>query len=153
MPQDIKQWCRECSRCQQSKVVRHTKGELQSFNLPATNWFEVVHIDIVGPLPLTLIVTGRHSTSIYLVIFINRATRWVEAHPITSINAEVVAEAYLCQWISHFGVHLYLVTDRERQFEAELFDKLSPPTYNSLPAAIKRHHRACTCHDQNSSEG
>lgn len=48
----VKQFCVECVACQQSKVQRHTKSAVQEFDLPSAR-FQTVHIDIVGPLPLT----------------------------------------------------------------------------------------------------
>lgn len=112
MSKDIKEWCKECQSCQQAKVHRHTKTQLQAFNLPATNRFEVVHMDIVGPLPPATTLSGQSTEAKYVVTFIDRASRWCEAQPVPNIEAETVADAFLRQWVSHFGVPFYLVTDQ-----------------------------------------
>jgi len=83
-------------------------------------------MDIVGPLPTSSTFDSKHSFDArYLVTFIDRATRWCEAQAIPDIEAKTVATAFINQWISRFGVPLYLVTDRGRQFESELFSRLS----------------------------
>ena len=50
MDRNIKEWCRSCLSCQPSKITRHTRGSISSFDLPSDR-FQTVHIDIVGPLP------------------------------------------------------------------------------------------------------
>ena len=95
MSKDIKQWCRECDSCQRAKINRHTKTKLEAFNLPATNRFEVVHMDIVGLLPPATTLSGQCSEARYMVTFIDRATRWIEAQPVSNIEAKTVADAFL----------------------------------------------------------
>jgi len=124
LERDVKQWCRECLFCQQSKIGRHTKSKLQAFNLPVSNRFEVVHMDIVGPLPPCQLKNSNFIGR-YIVTFIDRTTRWCEAQPVTDITAETIASSFISQWVSRFGVPLYLVTDRGRQFESEIFNCLS----------------------------
>jgi len=46
----IRKWCKHCQNCQTSKIHRYTKTPQGS--LPYKGKFKVVHIDIVGPLPL-----------------------------------------------------------------------------------------------------
>ena len=82
--------------------------------------FTHVHMDIVGPLPAI-----NNSPFRYLVNFIDRSTNWIEAHPVHSITAEEVCHAFLTSWFSHFGVPLYITTDRGTQFESQLFAQLS----------------------------
>ena len=116
---DIKKWARDCLECQRNKVTRHTKPP-RGFADIISSRFTHVHMDIVGPLPP---VSG--SPHRYIVTFIDRGTNWVEAEPIDSITAEVVAFAFIRGWFSRFGVPLYLTTDRGSQFESELFSELS----------------------------
>ena len=124
---DVKQWVRECQSCQESKIHKHTKSPPQEFSVPNSSRFECVHIDIVGPLPPAYSVDSpRDSTAYrYIVTFMDRATRWVEAHPLTTITAAAVAEAFLHAWVARFGVPLLLITDQGRQFESNLFQCLS----------------------------
>lgn len=125
MDRDIRNWVKTCTECQQSKVHRHTRSALQEFGLPS-NRFEVVHIDIVGPLP-PVAAHGQlyPSTSRYLLTMIDRASRWLEAAPMPDMSAVSVASAFLETWVSRFGVPLYLITDRGGQFESDLFRELS----------------------------
>lgn len=125
MDSSIKQWVRSCTACQQSKITRHTKSNLSDFSIPSDR-FETVHLDIVGPLPPA--TSPDHPLAVpycYLLTCIDRATRWPEAIPLTNITAQAVAQAFLVNWISRYGVPYYVVTDRGSQFESELFQELS----------------------------
>ena len=124
MEKDIKEWCRMCEACQSTKINKHIKPHC-SFQVPVTGRFQVVHVDIVGPLPLCQGDNTIFKDCRYLLTMIDRATRWVEAVPITQITAESVASAFINAWIARYGVALYIITDRGRQFESEIFTHLS----------------------------
>lgn len=79
--------------------------------------FDVVHIDIVGPLPPSQGYT-------YLLTCIDPFTCWPEAIPLTTTTSEAVAHAFISGWISQFGVPSSIVTDRGRQFESQLWSNL-----------------------------
>ena len=80
--------------------------------------FDVVHVDIVGPLPPS---QGYK----YLLMCVDRFTRWPEACPLMDITAESVASAFVLGWIARFGVLSTVITDRGRQFELSLWSQLS----------------------------
>lgn len=125
MDRPIKQWCRECMPCQQSKISRHTKSAVNKFDLPSSR-FQTVHIDIVGPLPTVQNPSDPYiSPYRYLLTCIDRTTRWIEVKPLADITARTVTKAFIDIWISRFGVPLHVVTDRGSQFESEMFDELS----------------------------
>ncbi|GFW38326.1 transposon Tf2-9 polyprotein [Trichonephila clavipes] len=47
---DVAKWARYCLACQKSKIHRHTRSPLSSFQEPSQR-FDHVHLDLIGPLP------------------------------------------------------------------------------------------------------
>ncbi|GFV27989.1 transposon Tf2-6 polyprotein [Trichonephila clavipes] len=47
---DVAKWARHCLACQKSKIHRHTRSPLSSFQEPFQR-FDHVHLDLIGPLP------------------------------------------------------------------------------------------------------
>lgn len=149
---DCRQWAKECEQCQRAKVIRHTSAPLQRFKPPSAR-FQHVHMDIVGPLPLS-------NSYRYCLTLVDRFTRWPEAFPLQDITAEACASAFISGWIARFGCPERITTDRGRQFESQLFRAIAAllgavhhTTTAYHPAAnglVERLHRqlkaAIVCH-------
>ena len=101
------------------KITRHIHLPTRQLN-EAVARFTHVHTNIVGPLPAI-----NNSPFRYLVTFIDRSTNWIEAHPVPTITAEEVCQAFLTSWFSRRGVRLYITTERGTQFENQRFAQLS----------------------------
>jgi cleavage and polyadenylation specificity factor subunit 1 len=123
MDKDIRLWTRSCPQCQPAKIQRHTKLPVIPLEIPSLR-FESIHIDIVGPLPISNTPSTPSATYRYLLTCVDRNTKWAEAFPMQDTTAKSVSYAFL-QWISRFGVPLFVITDRGPQFESEFFSELS----------------------------
>ncbi|KAK7575712.1 hypothetical protein V9T40_011998 [Parthenolecanium corni] len=113
---EVFNWAKACHGCQLSKIGKRTKTPIGNFK--PTQRFKHVHVDIVGPLPMS------HGKK-YLMTMIDRATRWPEAVPMDDISAESVTRNLYHTWVARFGVPENITTDQGRQFESRLFSQLA----------------------------
>ncbi|BHF62295.1 hypothetical protein SprV_0200527700 [Sparganum proliferum] len=116
MHKDLKAWTRACIACQRSKIQRHNQAPIGTFPGPGAR-FSHVHLDIVGPLPLS-------NGCSYLLTCVDRFTRWPEAIPLPDIAAPTVVKAFLSRWVAIIGAPSTITTDRGAQFESHLFRSL-----------------------------
>ncbi|KAL8441470.1 hypothetical protein Emag_007140 [Eimeria magna] len=87
-------------------------------NLPIGTAFELIAIDLFGPLPIT-----RRGNN-HILVIIEHHTRWVELVPLPNPTAAQVAQALFNEWISRWGVPRALLSDNGPQFTAELLRQL-----------------------------
>ena len=116
MNRDITSWVKTCNNCQLAKIHRHNITPCGTFQ-PSSK-FEHVHLDIIGPFPPS---EGMR----YCLTMIDRGTSWPEAIPTDKIDAVTIAGLFFTHWVSRFGVPLRITTDQGRQFESDLFDRLT----------------------------
>ena len=116
MAKEVNAFVRSCFECQQNKVSNKVTRVYQKF--PVTSRFRTVHIDLVGPLP----VSSKGHTHILSIL--DRFSRWYEAVPLRSTTAEAVVEALWIHWISRFGLPNFFITDKGSQFESRLFNEV-----------------------------
>jgi hypothetical protein len=107
MASDLANWARLCVICQQSKIHKHVHPSVTPIPIP-TRRFSHLHIDLVGPLPISQGCT-------FLFTLVDRTTRWLEAVPLASTTAKDCAEALCAHWVTRFGVPHTLTSDRGPQ--------------------------------------
>ena len=116
MGQDIIQFCRSCPICQKCSKPKARKA-LMVERPVLSEPFEVLAVDIVGPMP-----KGRGGYR-YLLTAICMATRWPEAIPLKSITAKAVAVG-LFEIFSRTGIPLQILSDQDSQFVGAVMKNL-----------------------------
>ncbi len=114
---DVAAFCRNCVACQRAKVTKQPAAPTHPITVPGRQ-FSHIHVDLVGPLPVS------SSGFSHLLTIIDRTTRWVEAVPLRSTSAACCADALVATWISRFGVPALLTSDRGVQFTSALWGQL-----------------------------
>ena len=98
------------------KGNRHTKSPLVH-RLPPTSRFHSIHVDLVGPLPVSNSMT-------YILTIVDRFTRWPEALPLSNSLTSTCASALLLHWVARFGVPDQITSDQGPQFTSSLWQEL-----------------------------
>ena len=113
---DIKNWCQQCNDCQRNKVTKHNKSAVTPIDIE-TSKFSHIHMDIVGPLPLS-------DNFAYLLTMIDRFSNWTEAIPLKNIDTKTILDSFLSNWVSRYGVPEAIATDRGGQFTSQAFEEV-----------------------------
>jgi hypothetical protein len=109
MASDVATWVRDCQPCCRGKVTTQPTVAPAAFPVPHRR-FQHVHVDLVGPLPPS--PEGFQ----YLLTMVDRTTRWLEATPLRSMDAETCVQAFTATWVARFGVPAVITTDQGTQF-------------------------------------
>lgn len=110
---DVKEYVRHCKQCAERKTPNNLKAPLTPAPEP-NEPFELVSMDIVGPLPRT------NNGFRYMLTFIDHFTRYAEAIPLKDQTAEAVARAFVDVIVARHGVPGRLLTDQGKNFTSEL---------------------------------
>ena len=116
MGQEVIRHCRSCVPCQKGAKNPARKVPLVE-RAVLTEPFEVMAVDLVGPLPV-----GKGGYR-YLLTAICMASRWPEAIPLRKMTARAVA-AGLVEIFSRTGIPLQLVSDQGTQFVGKVVKQL-----------------------------
>ncbi len=117
---DVATYCRQCPQCQKASDRMMRRAPL--IPLPVVGEpFQRIAMDLVGPLPRS---RAGHR---YILVVCDYATRYPEAIPMKSIDAERVAEE-LVQLFSRVGILQEILTDQGSNFTSRLLGEV----YNLL---------------------
>ena len=141
---DIKLFIQQCKTCKLTKTHSDKKqGYMQLFT--PSKPFEIVAIDIVGPLPTT-----RRGNR-YILTTIDKFSRYVHMIPLQTITAENIAYEFRAEYLLKYGIPQQVLSDRGSQFTGYIFkilcklfgiDKIFTSAYHpETNGMIERFHR------------
>ena len=113
---DVAEFCKRCETCQKSSKWKPKRAPLVP--LPILDEpFRRIAMDIVGPLPRS------RSGNRYVLVICDYATRFPEAVPMRSIDAENVAEELL-KLFARVGIPVEILTNQGANFTSQLLSEL-----------------------------
>ncbi|KAI8498470.1 hypothetical protein Bbelb_236720 [Branchiostoma belcheri] len=114
---DVKKFCKGCPDCQMSATRR--AGEKHTMVAPPIigEPFRRVGIDVVGPLPRS------NAGNRFILTIVDHATRYPEAIPLPSTEAERVAKT-LMTFFSRVGIPAEILTDQGANFMSTVLTQL-----------------------------
>ena len=110
----VREHVRECLVCQKNKPRGTTKNH-PVMPLKSGHKFEMIGMDLVGPLPRT------ERRNRYMLVIIDYWTRWCEAIPIPNKESATVAGAFMRVWVSRYGCPMSILSDQGKEFDSALF--------------------------------
>ena len=113
MRKDVQKFCEACQQCQRCKATKTEKVTPLAFN--ATDKFQFLHIDLVGPLP-----AGRGGVT-HILSMVDKFSRWVELEALKSTTTAQVIRILEENWLDRYGPPVTLVTDQGPQFMSAEF--------------------------------
>jgi len=117
MFKDVEHWCKSCTECSMRKSPRNSK-KAPLLPIPVENAFDRVAVDVLGPFP------PSHKGNRYIVVFSDYLTRWVEAFPVPSVEATVIARLLIDEIIARHGAPRVLLSDRGTNFLSKIVSEV-----------------------------
>nr|CAI5840394.1 unnamed protein product [Callosobruchus analis] len=117
--EDVARYIRNCDICLKTKPIQQAPAGLMLSHGPtATHPFEVVSIDLVGPLPRS--TSGFQ----YIVTMVDVFSKFVLFFPLRSATSAKVAQIFEDQVILLFGAPCKVIMDNGSQFKGKPFQDL-----------------------------
>jgi hypothetical protein len=112
MKRDTEHWISHCPDCEARKTPANISksGKLQSIAI-VPEPFHTIGVDIVGPLT----PTEEHKYQ-YIIVFTDYFTKWAEAFPMRTQDANTVAQILLKEIVLRHGIPKRILSDRGKVF-------------------------------------
>ncbi|MDQ1250260.1 MAG: hypothetical protein QG597_4639, partial [Actinomycetota bacterium] len=123
---DVRRWVSSCPTCQRLRAAPDAPDG-EPVRWIATAPMEVLHLDFVGPLPVS------DDGYLYALAVVDRFTRYTWICPTHRADAEATCHAFLTHIVGPFGVPAAVSSDRGSHFVNELV--------RSMEAALSLPHR------------
>lgn len=147
MEKSVADWVRSCIICRRNKATRSKKAGLLS-NMYAQRPFDRVHVDLYGSMATS--ASGYK----FVLVAVDKFTKWVELIPLKEKSAEAIADGLLSGVVCRHGCPRTLISDFEATFMsdtiAELCRKLgitratSAPNHQQANGQVERFMRVLT---------
>jgi len=135
MHKNICDWVNACLQCRRFKPDQPLcHGLLKPIEVKAP--FETVGIDIVGPFHLS---PNRNR---YIVVCIDLFTNWIEAAPLKSLTAKVLADTFYKLVITRHGCPKNVLSDQGTQFTSSIFKDMCKQ-FNIHHLETTAYHQQC----------
>ena len=114
MSLEVKSYVQNCETCQKFKPEsRKVAGKLQQ-TVVEHPW-EMIGVDFMGPFPRST------KGNVYLAVFVDYFTRWVELYPLRKATAETVSRVLTEEILTRWGVPHFILSDQGSQFVSAVF--------------------------------
>ena len=112
----VVKYIRKCVECQHNKSIKH-KYLPRAMNIPYGPWTHLA-IDHIGPFPTS------NGGNVYILVIIDRFTRFAEAFPCKDESAYTTAEIIVEKIICRYGFMTVLQSDRGSGFTSILMQQI-----------------------------
>lgn len=93
----VAEWIKNCPQCMAAKGPKtRSRGRLQQYNSGSP--FERIAIDGAGPFPTS------DSGNKYVLVIMDYFSKWPEVYAIPNQEAKTVAEIFVQNWVTRFGI-------------------------------------------------
>ena len=111
-------YVKNCKNCLEKKA-RNKDSEVQAEAIETASFpWQHISVDILGPLQKT--PRGNK----FLLVVVDRFSKWVEAFPLPSTTTVVIAEKLINEIFCRYGICESLLCDNASYFESALFNEI-----------------------------
>lgn len=115
MSSDVEDWIKNCGRCVRFKTIITAKAPL--VNIQTSEPLELVCLDY---LTLDMAKSGIQ----YVLIITDHFTRYAQAIPTRNMSAKTTADAFLNNFVKHYGLPKRIHSDQGANFESKLIKEV-----------------------------